>query len=289
MKARPGAMDPIPSPRRWTTSSRTGGMLSDRIRSPPPPPKPPPPNAPHSPGARGGHPAAAGAPVPEGAAVRGGHRVRRPRVLRPRGLAPGPAGAASSSPHRTSPVPPAPSLPGVPVGLRPSRPGPNEGNAPPMSQAYREISSCSNYGDFQARRMKLRCAPGRQGMRSRFASAVVGAVRHPGVPTVACAKECGRGVGALGCNSSPRARYRPPPIPPAEGEKPKKPGAQAGANGGTGETHIAPLTRRRATPFCLPIFFFCMAPISPQAESTPGEPGARFLAPGAIAIGITPE
>jgi len=44
----------------------------------------------------------------------------------------------------------------------------------PGQQAYREISSCSNYGDFQARRMKL--------------------------------------------------RYRPPPIPPAEGEKPKKPG-----------------------------------------------------------------
>ncbi|MBX6322315.1 MAG: serine--tRNA ligase [Rhodospirillaceae bacterium] len=66
----------------------------------------------------------------------------------------------------------------------------------PGQQAYREISSCSNCGDFQARRMKARCRrPGEKG--TRFVHTLNGSGLAVGRTMIALLENCQRRDGTV--------------------------------------------------------------------------------------------
>jgi seryl-tRNA synthetase len=66
----------------------------------------------------------------------------------------------------------------------------------PGQDAYREISSCSNCGDFQARRMKARFRP-KEGKGTRFVHTLNGSGLAVGRTLIAVLENCQRGDGTV--------------------------------------------------------------------------------------------
>ena len=66
----------------------------------------------------------------------------------------------------------------------------------PGQDAYREISSCSNCGDFQARRMKARFRP-KEGKGTRFVHTLNGSGLAVGRTMIALLENYQRGNGTI--------------------------------------------------------------------------------------------